>query len=490
MDKTPRRILVEGGRATGVETEQGEIISADAVVMNGDAGALRAGLLGAPAIAALNSAPRAQPSLSAVTFAMRARTRGFPLVHHNVFFSRDYRAEFDDIFRDRRLPRAPTVYVCAQDRGDEDVRSSDERLFALVNAPAVDGAGELSTEELRQCEERTFRFLADCGLDIQAPPQAIARTTPKDFAQLFPATGGAIYGQASHGWMASFTRPGSRTQASGSISRGRQRASGPGRADGGDLGSSRCEESDGGPCFDAAVAPSGYRWWYVDALSDDGEYGVTVIAFIGSVFSPYYAWSGWADPFNHCAVNVALYGPRGARWAMTERGRQSLKRTRDVLLIGPSSLEWRDGALTIRVNEIAAPLPKPIRGEIVVKPLAINAKEFTLETKGNHIWRPIAPVARVSLDLRCARPALERPRLFRHERRRRAARKGLCFLDMVARQYRRRRRNSLRRRATPGGSAVARLAIQRIGRDGDARPSAPRAAAFDEMARPTPHARR
>ncbi|PPC90273.1 MAG: hydratase [Methylocystis sp.] len=134
-------------------------------------------------------------------------------------------------------------------------------------------------------------------------------------------------------------------------------------------------------------------------MSDDGEYGVTVIAFIGSVFSPYYAWSGWADPFNHCAVNVALYGPRGARWAMTERGRKSLKRTRDVLLIGPSSLEWRDGALTIRINEIAAPLPKPIRGEIVVKPLAINTKEFTLETKGNHTWRPIAPVARVSLDL-------------------------------------------------------------------------------------------
>jgi carotenoid 1,2-hydratase len=126
---------------------------------------------------------------------------------------------------------------------------------------------------------------------------------------------------------------------------------------------------------------------------------LTVIAFIGSVFSPYYAWSGWADPFNHCAVNVALYGPRGARWAMTERGRSSLKRTSDVLLIGPSSLEWRNGALTIRLNEIAAPLPKPIRGAIVVEPLAMNAKEFTLETKGNHIWRPIAPMARVSLDL-------------------------------------------------------------------------------------------
>ncbi len=34
----------------------------------------------------------------------------------------------------------------------------------------------------------------------------------------------------------------------------------------------------------------GYAWWYVDALSDDGRHGLTLIAFIGSVFSPYYAW--------------------------------------------------------------------------------------------------------------------------------------------------------------------------------------------------------
>ena len=62
----------------------------------------------------------------------------------------------------------------------------------------------------------------------------------------------------------------------------------------------------------------GYAWWYVDALSDDGQHGLTLIAFIGSVFSPYYAWArrrGPADPQNHCALNVALYGPGGNRWA-------------------------------------------------------------------------------------------------------------------------------------------------------------------------------
>ena len=30
----------------------------------------------------------------------------------------------------------------------------------------------------------------------------------------------------------------------------------------------------------------GYVWWYVDALSDNGDNGITLIAFLGSVFSP------------------------------------------------------------------------------------------------------------------------------------------------------------------------------------------------------------
>ena len=36
--------------------------------------------------------------------------------------------------------------------------------------------------------------------------------------------------------------------------------------------------------------------------------GLTIIAFVGSVFSPYYHWSGRAEPENHVAINVALYG--------------------------------------------------------------------------------------------------------------------------------------------------------------------------------------
>lgn len=218
-----KRIIVESGRAAGVELVDGERLDADAVVMNGDVAALRRGLLGETAQAALGATLRGQPSLSAVTLAMRARARDFPLVHHNVFFSDDYRAEFDDIFKNRRLPGAPTVYVCAQDRGDDDAPRDVEKLFALVNAPA---GLDLSQEEMSRCETTIFRMLADRGLRIDA--EATTRATPGDFNRLFPATDGAIYGQASHGWMASFTRPGSRTRLPGLYLAGGSVHPGPG----------------------------------------------------------------------------------------------------------------------------------------------------------------------------------------------------------------------------------------------------------------------
>lgn len=84
---------------------------------------------------------------------------------------------------------------------------------------------------------------------------------------------------------------------------------------------------------------------------------------------------------------------------MTERSGDSVTRSPGVLTIGPSSLHWRNGALVIRVDEVSAPIPRRIRGEIVIEPQAINHREFTLESQGRHLWRPIAPLARARVDL-------------------------------------------------------------------------------------------
>ncbi len=155
----------------------------------------------------------------------------------------------------------------------------------------------------------------------------------------------------------------------------------------------------GGPRFDAPVPPGGYAWWYLDALSDCGRYGLTIIGFIGSVFSPYYAWSGRARPANHCAMNVAVYTRGASRWAMTERREAALGQSPTRLQIGPSAMEWDGTALRIHIDERAAPLPHRVRGTVTVRPQAITTQDFALDAQGRHRWHPLAPRARVEVAL-------------------------------------------------------------------------------------------
>jgi 1-hydroxycarotenoid 3,4-desaturase len=176
---------------------------------------LGATLLGEEVTGAAPATPPARRSLSAVTWCLDTRTSGFPLTRHNVFFSKDYPAEFEAIFGRRELPHDPTVYVCAQDRGDDGANDGPDRLLCLVNAPA-DGDRQLPGEAaIAACGERAFALMERCGLRIDRSSGPEIVTGPAGFERLFPASGGALYGPASHGSMASFQRAGARTKLPG-----------------------------------------------------------------------------------------------------------------------------------------------------------------------------------------------------------------------------------------------------------------------------------
>jgi 1-hydroxycarotenoid 3,4-desaturase len=222
-----REITVANGKVTGVELESGERIAADAVVFNGDCGALAAGHLGAAVRGAVPAVKPAARSLSAVTWCVRASTQGFPLVHHNVFFAEDYAREFEAIFGRRTITESPTVYVCAQDRGGDEAIDGPERLLILVNAPADGDVTPMSTAQLTDVQSRTFELMRRCGLLVEGSDNGV-RTDPRGFNELFPATGGALYGRATHGPFATFARPGSRSRIRGLYLAGGSVHPGPG----------------------------------------------------------------------------------------------------------------------------------------------------------------------------------------------------------------------------------------------------------------------
>jgi 1-hydroxycarotenoid 3,4-desaturase len=217
-------ILMGNGRVTGVQLANGEQLAADAVVFNGDISALPA------TQRPVRATSRKRRSLSAVTWCVSACTSGFDLAHHNVFFAPDYKEEFRAIFARRQITAAPTVYLCAQDRGEtgSHTKGAPERLLLLVNAPADGDVAPLSADGRRDVERNCFAQLELCGLAIERRAEASVMTTPAEFHALFPHSGGALYGRVNHGAHASFARAGAAGRVPGLYLAGGSVHPGPG----------------------------------------------------------------------------------------------------------------------------------------------------------------------------------------------------------------------------------------------------------------------
>jgi 1-hydroxycarotenoid 3,4-desaturase len=216
FESTVARVGVAAGRASGVTLASGEHLEADNVVANADPQALADGRFGEAAARAVSHPPSTRRSLSAVTWSIAAPVKGLALTRHNVFFSANYAAEFDDILKRRRLPEQPTVYICAQDRDDDGLSpTGPDRLLMIVNAPAADDDRDLNETEVSQCQRRVFDHLARLGLAVSLEAGNHRITTPRRFRSMFPSTGGALYGPATHGWAAAFRRPGAATRLPG-----------------------------------------------------------------------------------------------------------------------------------------------------------------------------------------------------------------------------------------------------------------------------------
>ena len=85
---------------------------------------------------------------------------------------------------------------------------------------------------------------------------------------------------------------------------------------------------------------------------------------------------------------------------MTERGRRWVRRTPDRFDIGPSHLHWDGRSLLIDIDERGAPLPQRVRGTVRVTPQGAPSRYVApLDAAGRHRWGPIAPCARVEVDL-------------------------------------------------------------------------------------------
>ena len=213
-----QRILVEHATARGVVLADGRIMRSDVVVANSDVVTTHRELL-SPVVRherLVRHLEHLEPSCSGFVLLLGVNKQYPQLAHHNIFFSDNYRAEFDDLFVKRMPLQNPTIYVCATTRTDpSQAPAGHENLFMLVNAPY------LTTHSNWERDAQVYRnhildLLAsysqiDLG-DLREHIVCEAIVTPEDFKGKYGANRGSIYGLSSNQRMAPFTRPGNRSK--------------------------------------------------------------------------------------------------------------------------------------------------------------------------------------------------------------------------------------------------------------------------------------
>ena len=208
-----RQISVTNSQTRGVTLASGEFIPARAVVANVDVTTVYRHLLPPqPAITRqLVKLEKHQPSCSGFVLLLGVEGDYTNLSHHNIFFSRDYPAEFHAIFDQHQPPDDPTIYVSITSKSDPGhAPPGCENWFVLVNAPPLSDHYDWDAQRTAY-RDLVLAKLADAGFDVRDRIRAQRILTPADLARMSGAWRGALYGPSPNSRLAAFRRPHNRS---------------------------------------------------------------------------------------------------------------------------------------------------------------------------------------------------------------------------------------------------------------------------------------
>ncbi len=144
-------------------------------------------------------------SSSALIYYWGIRSNFPTLQLHNIFFSQDYKQEFDKMAAGE-VSDDPTVYVNITSKySPNDAPNGHEAWFVMINVPA--DQGQDWDEIIARSRSNVIRKLSKAlGLDIQSLIATEAILDPRSIEAKTASFQGALYGTSSNSQMAAFLR--------------------------------------------------------------------------------------------------------------------------------------------------------------------------------------------------------------------------------------------------------------------------------------------
>lgn len=186
MEANVERLEATDTRLTSIVLDTGERISADAVISNVDR--FTTGTW-------LGKSFDAAPSLSYYTLQWGLKTRPEGLAHHTLLVPEQFEKGFEQLYRDRRFPTPPIVYLNETAKIDPSCAPEGAgNLFAVVTTPAIEGTFSWETQA-SEFEAETLQVMRGFGIDV-SPDQVVftRRQDPRYFQAAHGNYLGSLYG--------------------------------------------------------------------------------------------------------------------------------------------------------------------------------------------------------------------------------------------------------------------------------------------------------
>jgi phytoene desaturase len=197
------RIATSGNEASGVVTDRGKY-TFDRVVSNMDVIPTYRHLL--PDHEAPRRVENQERSSSALIFYWGVKSEFEELGLHNIFWSEDYRREFNFLFDQKRIIDDPTVYVNITSKHETgDAPEGCENWFVMVNAPQVAGQDweELRRQTRKNVVKKLSRMLGRSVEPLIATEKVL---DPPTIASRTSSYLGSLYGTSSNDRLSAFLR--------------------------------------------------------------------------------------------------------------------------------------------------------------------------------------------------------------------------------------------------------------------------------------------